>query len=311
MRKSLLVVAVTAAFLMTATSALAALPAATTGAATNLTQTSAKLHGTLKPNNEPTTWHFDFGPTTAYGASTQEQGTIAAGSGNTAVTTDIGGLASGTTYHYRLVASNASGSVPGKDRVFTTRPAVSIAASRNPVLFGSPVTLSGTVFGTAAGGITVTLQENPYPFNGFSDVATTTTATNGSYAFTRTPSTNTAYRVVAQTNPKGTSVTAFVLEQDKVSLKANTTRPRRGHSVLFTGFAAPSRPGSLVYIQRLGRGGWHTIAKPVLTATTTPVAASFAYRLRHVVTGVYRAYVPMGFDHAAGASSTRHITVRR
>lgn len=310
MRKSLFVVAILAAFLLTTTTALAAAPTATTGAANNITQSSAKLHGSLKPNNEATTWHFEFGPSTAYGASTQEQGTIAAGSGTTAVTTDVGGLAAGTTYHYRLVATNASGSVAGKDRVFTTRPAVSISASRNPVLFGSPVTLSGTVFGTAAGGITVRLQENPYPFNGFNDVATTTTAANGTYAFTRTPSTNTAYRVVAETNPRGTSQTAFVLEQDKVSLKANTTRPRRGHSVLFTGFSAPSRPGALIYIQRLGRGGWHTIAKPTLTATTTPVAASFAYRLKRVKTGVYRAYIPMGFDHAAGASSTKHIRVR-
>lgn len=310
MRKSLLVVAILAAFLSITTSALAAAPAATTGAANNITQTSVKLHGSLKPNNEATTWHFEFGTTTAYGSSTQEQGTIAAGSGTTAVTTDVGGLSAGTTYHYRLVATNASGSVAGRDRTFTTRPAVSISASRNPVLFGSQVTLSGTVFGSAAGGVTVTLQENPYPFNGFNEVATTTTAANGTYAFVRTPSTNTAYRVVAQTTPRGTSPTAFVLEQDKVSLKANTTRPARGKTVLFTGFAAPSRPGSLVYIQRLGSGGWRTIAKPTLTATATPVAASFAYRLKRPRTGVYRAYVPMGFDHAAGASPTKRIRVR-
>lgn len=310
MRKSLLAVAAVAAFLTISASALAAAPTATTGGASDLTQTSAKLHGSLKPNNEATTWHFDYGTTNAYGASTTEQGPIAAGSGTTAVVTDVGGLSPGTTYHYRLVATNASGSIGGKDRTFTTRPGVSLNASRNPVLFGSPVTLSGQVFGTAAAGITVALQENPYPFNGFNEVATTTTASNGTFAFVRTPSTNTAYRVVAQTTPRGTSTTALVLEQDKVSLKANTTRPRRGHSVLFTGFASPSRPGSLVYIQRLGRGGWRTIAKPTLTATPNPLAASFAYRLRRVRTGVYRAYVPLGFDHVAGASSTKHIRVR-
>jgi hypothetical protein len=34
-------------------------------------------------------------------------------------------------------------------------------------------------------------------------------------------------------------------------------------------------------------------------------------RLRRVVSGVYRAYVPGGYDHLADASAARRITVRR
>jgi hypothetical protein len=311
MRKHALAIAAVAAFLTIPASAWAAAPTATTGGATAITQTTAKLHGTVKPNNQPTTWHFEIGGTISYGTSTQEQGTIAAGSGNTKVVTDVGGLQPGTAYHYRLVATNPSGSVAGKDRTFTTRSAVSLNASRNPVLFGSPVTLSGQVAGTAVNGVTVTLQENPYPFNGYNNVATAKADATGNFAFLRTPVINTAYRVVADTNPKGTSTTALVLEQDKISLKASTSRPKRGRSVLFTGFSAPPRIGFPVYIQRLGRGGWHTVLRAVLAPTTQPLSSSFAVRLRRVKSGVYRAYVPMGYDHVAGASSAKRITIRR
>jgi hypothetical protein len=310
MRVRLTAVAAVAAFLLIPATAVASVPTATTANATDITQTSVKLHGSVKPNGEQTTWHFDFGTTTAYGASTQEQGPIAAGSGTTAVATDVGGLEPGTTYHYRIVATNPSGSIPGKDRTFTTRPAVSLTASKNPVLFGSPVTLSGQVFGSAAAGVTVSLQENPYPFNGYNEVATAATDATGHFAFLRTPVTNTAYRVVAQTTPRGTSTTALVLEQDKVSLTASTSRPKRGRSVLFTGFAAPPRVSSQVYIQRLGRSGWRTVLRATQAPTTKPLSASFAVRLRKVVSGLYRAYVPIGFDHVAGASSARRITVR-
>ena len=171
--------------------------------------------------------------------------------------------------------------------------------------------MSGKVFGTTVSGITVSLQENPYPFAGFGDVATTTTDGAGNYQFIRPVTSNTAYRVVAQTKPPGTSATAFVYEQDTLSLKANSYRPRRGHSVLFTGFNSPARVGGLVLIQRLGRGGWHTVQHATLSPTTQPNSASYAVRLKRVVSGVYRAYEPSGFDHLAGVSLAKRITVRR
>src|SRR6478672_8792357 len=162
-------IAALAASLLITASAQAAAPAATTGNANNITQTSATMHGTVKPNGEATTWHFELGTTTAYGTNTPEQGPIAAGSGNSPVQADAGSLAPGTVYHYRLVATNGSGSIPGKDKTFTTRPAVSLNASKLIASFNSNVTLSGQVFGTSVAGITVSLQENPYPFAGWND----------------------------------------------------------------------------------------------------------------------------------------------
>src|SRR3954447_20941111 len=169
-----LIAALAASLLITA-SAQAAVPAATTGNANSITQTSAKLNGTVKPNNEATTYHFEFGTTTAYGTNTAEAGPIAPGSGNTSVSADAGSLAPGTVYHYRLVATNASGSIPGKDKTFTTRPSVALSTSKFTAKFNESITLGGQVFGTSVAGITVTLQENPFPFGGYNEVSTTTT----------------------------------------------------------------------------------------------------------------------------------------
>jgi hypothetical protein len=304
-------IAALAASLLITASAQAAVPTVTTGNANNITQTSAKLHGTVKANNEATTYHFEVGTTTAYGTNTPEAGPIAAGSGNTNVQGDIGSLAPGTVYHYRLVATNPSGSIPGKDKTFTTRPAVSLNANKRVGSFNDNITLSGQVFGTAVAGITVTLQESPYPFGGFNDVATTTTDASGKYVFIRQLKTHTAWRVVAQTKPAGTSLPAFVLQEDTVTLKASTSRPKRGHSVLFTGFATPARFGFPVYIQRLGKHGWRTVLTAKLAITSIPDTVSYAVRLRRVVSGVYRAYVPGGYDHLADASPAKRITVRR
>jgi hypothetical protein len=312
MRMRVLVASV-AAFLLTSGAAQAAVPTVTTGGANNLTQTTATLHGTVKPNNQATTYHFEYGLTNTYGATTPESGPIPAGAGNQNVTADISGLTPGTTYHYRLVATNAAGAVGGKDRQFTTRPALALNLSRGVVPFGQSVTISGQVFGTSVSGITVTLAENPYPFAGFNQVSTTTTDGGGRYQFIRPVSSNTAYRVTAQTKPAGTSSTGFVYEQDVISLKPSTSRPKRRHSVLFTGFSSPARIGVPVYIQRLGKRGWRTVLKATLAATTVPNSASFAVRLpaRKVVSGAYRAYVIGGFDHLAGISSAKHIRVRR
>jgi hypothetical protein len=312
MRMRALVATVAASLLISGT-ALADVPTVNTRGSSAITQTSAHVTGTIKPNGQETRWHFDYGPTNSYGASTPEQGPVPAGAGSTNVAADITGLSPGTTYHYRLVGTNASGTIFGKDRTFETRPAVSIGVSDRTVLWGRSVTVAGKVFGSSVAGITVKLEENPFPFGGFGDVSTTTTDAGGNYQFIRPVLSNTAYRVTAQTKPAGMSSVAFVYEQDSVTLKVSSSRPHRGRSVLFTGFAMGPRIGGDVLIQRLGKRGWRTVLRAKESATTVPNSGSFAARLpgRRVRSGAYRAYVPGGFDHIAGASSVRHIRVRR
>ena len=92
-------------------------------------QTTARLGARVAGNAMPTNVHFEYGTSTAYGGVT---GAVPVGSelvANEAVA-DIGGLASGTTYHFRAVATNGIGTTFGPDQVLTT--AAAPAASTTP-----------------------------------------------------------------------------------------------------------------------------------------------------------------------------------
>jgi hypothetical protein len=116
-----------------APAANAAAPVATTLAATNITSTSAVLHGTVNnstpgqpyavpPYAFPTTYTFVYGETTQYGSQTTSQSLPASTSTQT-VSATITGLKPGTTYHFRLIAINSQGEVgTGGDVTFTTLP---------------------------------------------------------------------------------------------------------------------------------------------------------------------------------------------
>lgn len=94
-------------------------PSVETAGSTGIVADSAKLYGFVNPNDRDTTYQFQYGTTTNYGSVTPE--TAAGGDLQTLeVSTSIGGLAEGTTYHYRLVAKNSSGQSYGTDRSFTT-----------------------------------------------------------------------------------------------------------------------------------------------------------------------------------------------
>jgi PKD repeat protein len=73
-------------------------------------------HGAVVPENQPTQWYFEYGPTEEYGARTPEAA-LPAGDSLRQVSAALPGLVSGGLYHYRLVASNGSGSSEGADRV--------------------------------------------------------------------------------------------------------------------------------------------------------------------------------------------------
>jgi hypothetical protein len=104
-----------------AAASAASAPAATTGPATDVERTSATLTGTVDPNSAATTYHFEYGTTTAYGLRTADQ---PAGSGDAATSVEaaVTGLTSDTTYHYRIVASNSHGPAMGADQTLHTRP---------------------------------------------------------------------------------------------------------------------------------------------------------------------------------------------
>lgn len=92
-------------------------PAAVTGEALAVGPSGARLTGVATPNSGDGSHRFEFGPTPAYGSSTD---TRPVGPGPAQASEAIGGLSPGTTYHYRLVVTTDGGTVAGDDRSFTT-----------------------------------------------------------------------------------------------------------------------------------------------------------------------------------------------
>jgi len=95
-------------------------PTVSISAATSVTATSATLNGTGNANGYSTSVTFEYGTTTNYGQTAPGIPNLLSGSSNTAVTANLSGLSCGTTYHFRLDATNAGGAVNTIDGTFLT-----------------------------------------------------------------------------------------------------------------------------------------------------------------------------------------------
>jgi hypothetical protein len=105
-------------------------PAAPVVTATPFTESAAgwSLNGTVNANGGATTYHFQFGITTAYGSNVPATDASAGGGTSAiAVTQLVASLPPGVPYHYRLVAHNAGGTSISNDEEFVTPTAATIA----------------------------------------------------------------------------------------------------------------------------------------------------------------------------------------
>jgi hypothetical protein len=104
---------------------LPTLPDVTTTLASSITASSATINGTVNPHYGQTKTYFEYGLTTNYGAFTPTN-TLAAADSVSPISASINGLASGITYHFRIVATNSAGTAQGQDIPFTTQGAPTI-----------------------------------------------------------------------------------------------------------------------------------------------------------------------------------------
>jgi PKD repeat protein len=93
-------------------------------------------HGAVDPENRATEWSFEYGPTPDYGAVTAAR-SLPADDSLHQVAAELPGLVPGRLYHYRLAATNASGSTEGEDRVMVAGSGPGSDAYRDAVL-GTP-----------------------------------------------------------------------------------------------------------------------------------------------------------------------------
>ena len=199
-------------------------PIVTTTAATAVTGGGATLNGTVNPNGFSTTARFEYGLTTTYGSTAAL--TLSPTNGTTAqtVSAPLTGLTAGTTYYYRLTATNVDGTAATTAGTFTTTPLAkpTIAAfstSETQFILGAPTetTLAMRYTVTSDGGSPITETGVRYRLYGSTGAYATQTVsgTTGTFTVTLTgltPATQYEVRTYA-TNSVGTQIgnTTFIL----------------------------------------------------------------------------------------------------
>jgi hypothetical protein len=290
---------VTAALSIFVPGAAAATPptGVATGGVSNLTPTSVVLGGSVNPKGQATNYVFQYGTTRAYGAQTS---LASAGSGTASVKVSqaVAGLQANTTYHYRILATNAGGAAPGADRTFTTPKiplSLQIVGAPNPVLFGNPFAVQGTLSGTGAAGRVVALQFNPFPYlAGFKTLGNPeVTSSTGSFSFPIVGlTTNTQLRVVTASAPFISSPVLVEGVAVRVTFHVRRVhRHRRGEFFRMYGTVAPAEVGARVGFQWLRPGSRSVNQGGAFVVSGTPTVSRFStiVRIRH--RGVYQALV--------------------
>lgn len=294
---ALLTTAAATALSVSGAVAVSGLPSASTGGASSVTASSAVLGGSVDPRGLTTNYVFQYGPTRAYGAQTA----LAPAGGGTRtvkVAQAVGGLASNTTYHYRILATSAAGATPGGDRTFKTPRiplSLQIAGVPNPVPFGDPFSVQGTLSGTGAAGRAVALQSNPFPYlAGFATLGNPeVTSATGAFSFPVVGLLVNAQLRVVTTSPPIVSSPVLV-EGVAVRVAFHARRVRRHRRGLFYrmyGTVTPAEVGARVGFQLLRRGlpSVNVGGAFVMHATAAVSRFSTIVRIRH--RGLYQALV--------------------
>jgi hypothetical protein len=303
-----------ALFVPATASAASTKPAVKTGGVADVTITSATLKGSVDPNGAATTYFFQIGTTSLYGANTAA---VAAGSGSSpkAVTTPVGALAAATVYHYRIVAQNRNGLVKGGDRTFKTKPqplGVTLAANPNPVAFGSPVTLAGQLTGTGNAGRQVVLQSNPFPYTqGFQNAANvqvTDAAGNFSFALLSVPL-NTQFRVLMPAKPEVVSPIVSLGVAVRLTTHVSRHRVVRGSRVRFSGTVRPASDGARILFQRKKGSRWVQVSHTFARGTGT--SSHYSKHVRIGRGGTYRVLVQLSGSFVGSEGTHMHLRTRR
>jgi len=285
-----------------------------TGTFVGVSTTSATLNGSVNPHGLETVYAFQYGLTTAYGAQTSPT-QVGNGAVGVKVRQTITGLAPGTTYHCRLIATNAAGTTNGQDVAFTIKAKkiplkFEITATPDPVVFGDSFSVSGVLTGTEAINHEIILQANPFPYLGVFREMSAPTMTNASGDFS-CPVANllesTQLRVAAvgpQTIGGRTIVERVAV---RVSLHLRSTG-RHGFVRLY-GAVEPSEVGASVSFQLLRphRAPLTVAWTKVGRATTSASRFSRTVRIRRA--GLYRTVVHVS-NGVQVSGSSRALLIR-
>jgi hypothetical protein len=298
---------------MAASANAASVPAPTvgTGGVSDISFSAATLHGHVNAHGQATNYFFQYGHTRKYGA----QSPLApAGNANSSlpVSQAIAGLTPLTVYHYRLVAISAGGATLGADQSFTTPKiplSVAIVGVPNPVVFGGPFVVEGTLSGTGSANHQVRLEANAFPYlGGFQPVGNPqlTSATGGfSFPFLGLLQ-NTQLRVATVGKPLVVSPVIVEGVAVRVAVHVHATR-RRGFARIY-GTVTPAEVGAQVGFQLLKPGHRSVNVGGTVVKAGTAAVSSFS-RVIHVHHGLYKVLVRVS-DGAHVSAYSSPLSIR-
>jgi hypothetical protein len=275
-----------------------------TGTFIGASTTSAVFKGNVNPHGLETVYTFQYGLTTAYGAQTPPAN-VGNGTVGAKVSQTITELQPGTTYHCRLVATNAAGTTNGQDVTFVTKAKkiplkFEITATPDPVVFGDSFSVNGLLTGTEAADHEIILQANSFPYLGIFKEMSAPAMTNadGDFSFPMTNLLeNAQFRVATTVGPLGTDVGPqaiggrTIVEQvaARVSLHLRSTG-RHGFVHLY-GAVEPTEVGASVSFQLLRPHRAPLVVAWTKVGRATTNASRFSRTVRIRYRGLYRAVV--------------------
>ena len=251
---------------------------AATQPASAITGSGGMLNGSINPNGYATAAWFQWGTTTFYGATTTPQNT-GAGSNSVPLSDVLTGLIGATTYHYRIVASNAAGLSFGADATFTppAPPSVTTQSALNITTNGA--TLAGlatpnfgatTVFFQWGAATNLNNQSAPQNIGSGTAAVSVNSALAGLI-----PGTTYSYRLVAQ-NIAGTNFGATATVRT-LMLPSATTQPAgvlNGVAATLNGSANPNGYATTIYFEWGGTNYGNTTTAQSLGSGTNNIAVT-------------------------------------
>jgi hypothetical protein len=157
-------------------------PTVTTGAASSITQTTTTLNASVNPNSaEVTECKLEYWTTVVYESSAPCNPPPGSGDSPVDVSALLTALAADTTYHYRVVASNAGGTSAGPAETFTTQLPTTLEQQlpgQKPTtleqqLSGQQPTSQGQASSTSASQVVSAFQDRTTPAVPDADLAST------------------------------------------------------------------------------------------------------------------------------------------
>jgi phosphodiesterase/alkaline phosphatase D-like protein len=305
-------------------------PAVTTSSATSVTATGAVLNGTVNARGVATTSiTFTYGTSSTLSSGTTSitaTPSSASGNSDTPVSATLSGLTTGTTYYYRLSASNTNGSNSGSILSFTVA-STPLVTTNAAAVSGTTVTLQASV--TPNGSDVTSIQ---FIYGSSSDLTTdtaTVTATPGtatgsgaaspSYILRGLTSATTYYYRAKATNSLGVtlgSILSFTTDTidvtaPTVSISSRTTVARTDNFTVTITFSEPVTGFTSADLTLGGTStGWSKgSASATNSSTYTILLSSVSATTGSLTLSVGAGGVLDNSGNANTASSTNTVTV--